>query len=741
MIRPSVPVFCYHDTFDGGSHSRSRFREHVDAIEDAGFTTIGAAEMAAVLAGRARPRERACVLTFDDGHLSNFLFTSRELSSRGMRGVFFALADFTVPGEPRTEADAPAFKVMPDCFRAALMHQDYSQFINTGEIGALLAEGHEVHAHGCRHQPAFRTPDFRHPMGGPKAHWAAWGIYDRFEPSWPTFCEGSAYVYDGFWPTGALNDEGQPILRRRSEAERRAFCREDMARSFEFMRGLNGAQEQYFCWPWGQFDRVSEEELKRAGFAGAFTLERGANAKGCSPFRINRIGVGRDKDGGWIQRRLGMYRRAATARVFFKKFRKRPEIGGVLYATDSVKLSGGSRQLVNNAKAMAELGLDVAVMVPGDSAIASALPESARVVRCDDYRSPFQAAGVLRRAVRELGVDVVHTFHNKAYKAALAARAVNVLSGAGKGFRLFINRGVIFKPNALFGLWARLADGMIVNSFACADSLRRILVPRSRISVVHNSYIPEGPPPPDRAGRKKRGVRVLYVGNEAPAKGLDTFLRMAGELAERAEADPALRDVEFAVAGARALAKFDHLLTTPLRHRLLDLGLLPHAEVLAELNHADIFVLSSRLESLPNVLPEAFHAGLPVVCTRAGGVPELVAPGGGGLCEVDDHHCLAEKVRALVPDFEGRVRMGEVNRRIVSELLGNRRKGLDLLRVYHGAHLYSPLPLERMAALADGGAGDAGAAKARTGDNGAAKARTDGEGGAKASTGDEGARP
>lgn len=689
MPTPSIPIFCYHDTFDGGSHSLARFREHLDAIREAGYRTITARELVEIVTRRRAPQPGSVVLTFDDGHLSNYLLAAPELEARSMTGVFFAITDFIVPGQARTTADTPAFKLMRDCFKEALLARNYEQFINESEIRDLISRGHEVHAHGRRHQAAFRTLKPRYDMGHPKAHWAAWSIYDRFDPDLPTFSEGSAYVYDGFWPTGEVNGRDEPLFRRREPQERAEFCRADMARSLERMRELNGAEEQYFCWPWGQFDRVSEQALAEAGFTAAFTLERGPNAPGTAPLRLNRIGVGLTKTGAWVRARLAMYRSAAGARLFFKRFRRKPEITHLLYATDSVKLSGGSRQLVNNAVAMAELGHEVTVLVPSDAAIPSALPEAVRVIRCDHFKRTLATAFLLRQLVRELGVDVVHTFHNKAYKAAVAAKAMS--PGA---FKLFINRGVIFNPNALFGLWARIADGMIVNSFACAESLKRVLVPESRMNVVYNSFIPDGPAPPDpatiREARKKRGVRVLYVGNEAPAKGLDTFLAMAAELS----ADTNLRDVEFVVAGARTLARFEHLMTPQLRHRLLGLGLLEHDEVLEQMRHADILVLSSRQESLPNVLPEAYHAALPVVCTRAGGVPELVAEGAGGeLCEVEDHSCLAAKVAALIPDFERRVAMGRVNRRIVTRLLGNRTKALQLLRVYHGAHLYRPLDL------------------------------------------------
>ena len=71
-----------------------------------------------------------------------------------------------------------------------------------------------------------------------------------------------------------------------------------------------------------------------------------------------------------------------------------------------------------------------------------------------------------------------------------------------------------------------------------AQVLRKYQVPQSRLRLVYNSFLPEnGELPPERQAHGKRGCRVLYVGNEGPAKGFDVFLRVAAELAARGVRD------------------------------------------------------------------------------------------------------------------------------------------------------------------------------------------------------------
>src|SRR4029077_5841450 len=65
----------------------------------------------------------------------------------------------------------------------------------------------------------------------------------------------------------------------------------------------------------------------------------------------------------------------------------------------------------------------------------------------------------------------------------------------------------------------------------------------------------------------------------------------------------------------------------------------------------DVFVLPSRAEAMPLVIPEAWAAGLPVVASRVGGIPELIEDGRTGLLvESGDVDGLAARLRQLLAD-------------------------------------------------------------------------------------------
>lgn len=78
----------------------------------------------------------------------------------------------------------------------------------------------------------------------------------------------------------------------------------------------------------------------------------------------------------------------------------------------------------------------------------------------------------------------------------------------------------------------------------------------------------------------------------------------------------------------------------------------------------DVFIYPSRHEGLGSILLDAMAIGLPVVATRAGGIPEIIREGENGLlCEVDDIDGLTEAVLALRRDKDLREGMAATNRR------------------------------------------------------------------------------
>jgi 2-deoxystreptamine N-acetyl-D-glucosaminyltransferase/2-deoxystreptamine glucosyltransferase len=192
--------------------------------------------------------------------------------------------------------------------------------------------------------------------------------------------------------------------------------------------------------------------------------------------------------------------------------------------------------------------------------------------------------------------------------------------------------------------WAEdRADAVIVLTPTMAGRLADDGVPAERIHVVPSGADPARfagvhPDPRPDLGRP----RIVFVGRLGRQKGVETLI----------DAVPHLRhDVPVVIVGDGPLrgALEERARRLGVSSRVTFTGFVPHAEVPAHLRHADLLVLPSAYEELGSILVEALHAGLPVVASAVGGIPDIVRDGvTGRLFPAGDARALAVAVDELV---------------------------------------------------------------------------------------------
>lgn len=98
------------------------------------------------------------------------------------------------------------------------------------------------------------------------------------------------------------------------------------------------------------------------------------------------------------------------------------------------------------------------------------------------------------------------------------------------------------------------------------------------------------------------------------------------------------------------------------------MGAVPHDDVAAWFDRADILVNSSRIDNMPHSLIEAFAAGVAVVTTPAGGIPYVVEHEVNGLhVRIDDPADMAAAILRLLNEPETAQRLIERGRRDSAE--------------------------------------------------------------------------
>jgi glycosyltransferase involved in cell wall biosynthesis len=195
------------------------------------------------------------------------------------------------------------------------------------------------------------------------------------------------------------------------------------------------------------------------------------------------------------------------------------------------------------------------------------------------------------------------------------------------------------------------ADGVV----ACSDALRREVLqfaPQARVTAIHNGAdiaLFNGIIRPSQPSIR----RILHIGKFEHKKSQDVILHAFKRLLE---SHP---DCSLVLIGA------DGPLLRQTRALIQELGLekqvelhvnVPHDQLPRFMEKAELFILPSRVEPFGIVLLEAGAAGLPVVATQVGGIPELIEHERTGLLiSPDSVEELALAMRRLIenPDLAG----------------------------------------------------------------------------------------
>ena len=345
----------------------------------------------------------------------------------------------------------------------------------------------------------------------------------------------------------------------------------------------------------------------------------------------------------------------------------------VLHLNTERTWRGGERQCLRLAAGLRDRGEESEVVAQPGSPLAERARAEGLTVHEVRMRGEWDLGAVraIRRLYRERAPDLVHMHTSHAHTLGCLAR-----TGLPRPLTA-VSRRVDFSiyRNFLRLSWFKyrlLGDRFVAISAAIRDQMVGDGIPADRIEVVWS-----GVDPPPAAGGTRRDLRAEL--------GLPPGTPLVGDVAAfgwhkaqevLVEATPLLlREVP----EARVLLVGEGECRPAVEARARRLGLLGDAvrftgfrddvpDVLASL---DVFVMCSVKEGLCTSALDAQAAGVPVVASAVGGLPEAVEDGVTGiLVPPRDPAALASAVARLLRDRPLRDRMGAAGRARVGERFG-----------------------------------------------------------------------
>ncbi len=227
--------------------------------------------------------------------------------------------------------------------------------------------------------------------------------------------------------------------------------------------------------------------------------------------------------------------------------------------------------------------------------------------------------------------------------------------------------------------WSEWAKDSLVQDYGIAPDKITVIPPGIDIALWDNRVGPQ---------KDTSVVRLLFVGGDFERKGgtalLDAWKRLPEAVRRTIRMDVVTRTWPEAEERAMRAERGEDLAGVVV-HR----GVEPNSPVLRELfRQADLFVFPTRGDCLPLAVLEALAAGLPVITTRVGALPEAVRhQETGWIVPVDDSEALAGAMMTLIQETTLRRTLGAQARTTARERFDASRNYQALIQVVAQAGL------------------------------------------------------
>lgn len=365
-----------------------------------------------------------------------------------------------------------------------------------------------------------------------------------------------------------------------------------------------------------------------------------------------------------------------------------PELGVLPHNPLDKPLTGVTNGVFQLARVQAARGHDVEIICPSDEGLTSQKVIANVKIRWlqlwDRFRLPrydFRyLLPLMRYTIGAKAADITH-IHDNPYLLALFRSRASIVH----------HHGPILKGSPMYDRMESRADRVLcISHFVRSEFLNKVQYLPEKVITLYDGLHPDEFVTETRETMRQRygipdhAVVILYAGRIVPEKGLLVLLHALrsmdkpdfpplvlciagstrlglGQAVDLEKSHPDLSHYEREVATAiEALAQVCTI------HRL---GNLETSAMGAFYSMGDIFVCPSIWqEPFGRINIEAMAAGLPVIASAVGGIPEIIEHGKTGLLvPPNDPHALAVALDQLINAFDMRQELSQGARRLAGQ--------------------------------------------------------------------------
>ncbi len=283
------------------------------------------------------------------------------------------------------------------------------------------------------------------------------------------------------------------------------------------------------------------------------------------------------------------------------------------------------------------------------------------IVWIGQSKNPFGRLFNFIKQLNEFNPEIIHSIHFFTNFYAIFGGFFTKTKSVGA---IRSNVDYELKKTGLMGIFLLcLPNFLIVNSINAFDKLKKNIFLRKKVYLLRNVILNKDYILEKQTNRSNDMFTILTVARLSPVKRLDRFIKIIDLLKEP------IQEIRGIIVGdgeekENLISLRNTLNLNP--ESVLFLGM--RDDIPQLLSQADIFLLTSDHEGIPNAMLEAMSAGLPIVTTPAGDCASIIHHGiNGFVIDYDDQEKFVEGILKLYHHEQLRKEMGKINQEIISK--------------------------------------------------------------------------